>query len=132
MSMERAAVDRTEALLRPEVRAGLPFGVLVRLYLDPGMVFKDASRGSWLAREQARRYNERHRWMLLLYVRRWMTIAAVFLAGVAGAESLGRGEPAWTFLAAGFAVASCIAVTVSFQTAMAHMLLRPEKPGRRP
>lgn len=132
MRMERAAVDQTEALLRPEMRAGLPFGVLLRLYLDPGMIFKDASRGSWLAREQARRYNERHRWMLLTYVRRWMTIAGVFLAGVAGAESLGRGEPEWTLLAAGFAVVSCIAVTVSVQTAMAHVLLRPGKPMRGP
>ena len=78
-----------ESLLRREGRAGLPFGRLLRLYLDPGALFKDASCGSLLAREQARRYNVRHRWMLLAYVRRWMTIAVFFFASVGAAEALG-------------------------------------------
>ena len=43
-----------ESLLRREGRAGLPFSRLLRLYLDPGALFKDASCGSLLVREQAR------------------------------------------------------------------------------
>jgi hypothetical protein len=112
-----------ESLLRREGRSGLPFSRLLRLYLDPGALFKDASCGSMLARQQARRYNARHRWMLLAYIRRWMTIAVLFLAAVGAAEALGAGQPFTPAVAAGFAVAFCVAVTVSVQTFIAYLLL---------
>ena len=121
--MHAHQTDATETLLNRESRAALPLRRLIQLYLDPGSLFKDATRGSWLAREQARRHNARYRWMLLAYVRRWMAIALLFFAGVACAESVGGGQPACIMVAASFAVASCIAITVSFQTFVAYLLL---------
>jgi hypothetical protein len=112
-----------ESLLRREGRAGLPFGRLLRLYLDPGALFKDASCGSLVVREQARRYNVRHRWMLLAYVRRWMTIAVFFFASVGAAEALAAGQWFTPAMAAGFGVGFCVAVTVSVQTLIAYVLL---------
>jgi hypothetical protein len=112
-----------ESLLRREGRAGLPFSRLLRLYLDPGALFKDASCGSLLVREQARRYNIRHRWMLLTYVRRWMTIAVLLLGAVGAAEALGAGQPFVPAVAASFGVAFCVAVTISVQTFIAYLLL---------
>jgi hypothetical protein len=131
--MDGHPAESTEALLNSEARAGLPLRRLLRLYLDPGALFKDATSGSWLAREQARRYNARYRWMLLAYVRRWMALALLFFAGVGGAESLGGGQPVGTMLAASLAVAFCIAITVSFQTFVAYLLLgAPEAPHTGP
>ncbi|HET9663676.1 MAG TPA: hypothetical protein VFP00_05550 [Burkholderiales bacterium] len=121
--MQPIAPDLAESLIRRESRAGLSFIRLLRLYLDPGALFKDASRGSLLARQQARRYNVRYRWMLLTYVRRWMTLAVFFFAGVGAAEALGPGQPFTSAVAASFAVAFCVAVTVSVQTFIAYLLL---------
>ncbi|MGQ0751370.1 MAG: hypothetical protein ACT4PS_12610 [Betaproteobacteria bacterium] len=112
-----------ESLLRREGRAGLPFGRLLRLYLDPGALFKDASCGSLLARQQARRYNVRYRRMLLAYARRWMTIAVFFLFAVGATEALGAGQPFTPAVAASFAVAFCVAVTATVQIFVAYLLL---------
>lgn len=109
-----------------EGRADLSFGGLLRLYLDPGALFMDASRGSPLERQRARRYNEQHRWMLLCYARRWLAIALLFFAGVALAESLGTEHAGSIYVAAGLAVACCIAGTASFQIAVGYLLLRSE------
>lgn len=121
--MQTAAPELAESLLRRETRAALSFSRLLRLYLDPGALFKDASRGSLLARQQARRYNARHRWMLLAYVRRWMTIAMLFFAAVGAAEALGAGQPFAPAVTASFALAFCVAVIVSVHTFIAYLLL---------
>ena len=121
--MRLSVSNLEESLLRREGRAGLSFGRLLRLYLDPGALFKDASCGSLLAREQARRYNVRHRWMLLTYVRRWMTIAVFFFLSVGAAEALGAGRSFTPAVAAGFGVGFCVAVAVSVQTLIAYLLL---------
>jgi hypothetical protein len=129
MIMQTGAPELAESLLRRETRAALSFSRLLRLYLDPGALLKDASRGSLLVRQQARRYNARHRWMLLTYVRRWMTIAMLFFAAVGAAEALGAGQPFTPAVAASFALACCIAVVVSIQTFIAYLLLGASEAG---
>lgn len=121
--MRQIAPEPVESLIHRESRTGLSFTRLLRLYLDPGALFKDASRGTVLARHQARRYNARYRRMLLTYVRRWMTIAILFFAAAGVAEAPGAGQPFTPALAASFAVVFCIAVTVSVQTFVAYVLL---------
>src|SRR5262245_13628463 len=81
--MVNARPESVETLATPEARAGLPLLQLLRLYLDPGALFKDASRGSACARERALTYNRRMRWMLVPYIRRWTAITASFFFGIA-------------------------------------------------
>ena len=107
-----------ESLLTPEARAGLPLLQLVRLYLDPGALFKDASRGSARARELALLYNRRMRWMLLPYIRRWTLIAASFCAGIAPAEA------ASPIPAAALAVGCSISLIVVACMVHAYVFLR--------
>ncbi|MBI4206546.1 MAG: hypothetical protein HY527_16110 [Betaproteobacteria bacterium] len=131
MIMWREKDDPVETLLRRDVRADLPFGRLLQLYLDPSALFKDASRGSAEARKQARRYNRAMRGVLLPYIRRWITIAVLFFLSIAPVEALGAQKSAFVILAAAFAVACCIAVAVSVYTTAAYLLLGMRDEGRR-
>jgi hypothetical protein len=106
-----------ESLLRRDVRSRLPLARQLQLYLDPFALFKDASRN----REPALSYNRAMRWMLVSYLRRWLTIAASLFLAIAPAEALAA--QATILPAAAFAVGFCIAVAVLATTAAAYVLL---------
>ena len=109
--------DDVEALLTREARARLPFFRLLRLYLDPGALFKDATRGTAHARRLALAYNRRMRWMLLAYLRRWVVLAALFFLAVEPAQAMSY------IPAAACAVSGSIALTVTFITVLAYFFL---------
>ena len=112
-----------EALLARERRAGLPLARQLLLYLDPFALFKDASRGSWLAREAALSYNRAMRWILIAYVRRWLFIAATLFLAIAPAEAAAAQERIFIIPAAAFAVGCSIAVAVCALTVSVYLLL---------
>ena len=112
-----------EAMLARERRASLPLARQVLLYLDPFALFKDASRGSWLAREAALSYNRAMRWILLAYVRRWLFIAATLFVAIAPAEAAAAQERIFIIPAAAFAVGCSIAVAVCGFTVAVYLLL---------
>jgi hypothetical protein len=118
-----------EALLDRQARAGLPISRQLLLYLDPFALFKDASRGSAWQQELALQYNRAMRWILLPYIRRWITIAAALFLCIAPAEALAAKQAAFIYPAAALAVGCCIAVTVTFCTLAAYLLL--SSPPRR-
>jgi hypothetical protein len=106
-----------EGLLTREARARLPFLRLVRIYLDPGALFMDATRGTAITRQRALAYNRRMRWMLLAYMRRWGVIAAFLIFAIEPAQAM-----SW-IPAAACAVTGSIAVTVIAVTLVAYWLL---------
>ena len=115
--MRHAATKDIETLLTREARATLPFLRLLRLYLDPGALFKDATRGPWRERLSALSYNRRMRWMLLPYVRRWMVIAATFFLCIEPAQAMS------SIPAAACALSVGVALTVAAVTVAAYFLL---------
>jgi hypothetical protein len=121
--MERASHPDVERLLTREARAGLPLGQLLRLYLDPGALFKDVSRGSAAVRRSALSYNRRMRHLLLPYMRRWMAIAAVLVFAIFPAEALHAQASLSLIPAAAFAVGGSVAVTVIACIAVGYFLL---------
>jgi hypothetical protein len=121
--MSRLGEEDVEALLNPDVRARLPFGRLLALYLDPFALFKDASRGNIYAQRVALSYNRAMRWMLLRYLRRWILIAATLSVSIAPAEALAAQGSVFVIPAAASAVGCCIAVTVIVCTITTYVLL---------
>jgi hypothetical protein len=121
--MERAGQPDVEKMLTREARAGLPLGRLLRLYLDPGALFKDVSRGPAAVRRSALSYNRRMRHLLLPYIRRWMAIAAVLVLGIFPAEALHAQTVLSLVPAAAFAVAGTVAITVIACMAAGYFLL---------
>ena len=115
--MRNASVEEIEALLTRESRAGLPFVRLLRIYLDPGALFMDASRGPAHARSRAMAYNRRMRWMLLLYLRRWSVISALLFLAIEPAQAVS------CIPAAACAISVSVALTVIAVTALAYFLL---------
>jgi hypothetical protein len=115
--MQQAAVNDIETLLTREARASLTFLRLLRLYLDPGALFKDATRGPWRERLSALSYNRRMRWMLLPYVRRWMVIAVTFFLCIEPAQAMS------SIPAAACALSVGVALTVAAVTVAAYFLL---------
>ncbi len=115
--MQQALTENIEGLLTREARSRLPFLLLLRLYLDPGALFKDATRGPDRERQRALSYNRRMRWMLLPYVRRWAVIAALFFFGIEPAQAMS------CIPAAACAVSVGIALTVAAVTVAAYFLL---------
>lgn len=122
-STSRVTEDHVEWLLRADYRAQLPFRRLLTLYLDPFAFFKDASRGTELARVAARRYNRTLRWVLVPYLLRWLAIAVVLYAAVMPVERYTAFNPLLKIPAAACAVGSCIAVAVLTWTAVAYVML---------
>ena len=118
--MER---DDVEALLQCERRAALPLARQLLLYLDPFALFKDASRGSRLARECALSYNRAMRWILIAYIRRWGMIASVLFLGITPAEAMAAHGPAFVIPAAAFAVGCSLALTITAVIVAVYFLL---------
>ena len=112
-----------EALLSRKVRETLPISRQILLYLDPFALFKDASRGNPWQQELALQYNRAMRWVLLPYIRRWITIAGGLFLSIAPAEALAAKQALFIYPAAALAVGCCIAVTVTFCTLAAYLLL---------
>ena len=109
--------NEVEALLESEVRSRLPLVRQVQLYLDPFALFKDASLG----RERALSYNRAMRWVLLSYLRRWLTIAASLFVGIAPAEALTA--DATIVRTAAIAVGFCVAIAVLVCITAAYLML---------
>jgi hypothetical protein len=116
-------VTDVESLLKRELRAKLPLGQQLLLYLDPFRLFKDASCGPETARRVARSYNRAMRWILVLYIRRWVMIAGTFFLAIAPAEAAAAQARIFIIPAAAFAVAACIAMTVTIVTVTVYVLL---------
>ena len=112
-----------EALLKRELRAELPLGQQLLLYLDPFRLFKDASRGPEPTRRVARSYNRTMRWILVPYIRRWVMIAAALFLAIAPAEAAAAQARIFIIPAAAFAVGACIAITVTVVTVTVYVLL---------
>src|SRR6478672_1206112 len=85
---------QVEALAKPEFRARLSFWQLLRLYLDPFALFKNATTGTRWAQAQALQYNRRHRRILLAYVRRWALIGLACITSLLPLGAAARSEPA--------------------------------------
>jgi len=115
-----------EQLLSCELRAGLPLARQLLLYLDPFAFFKDASCGTTLVRERNLSYNRGMRWLLVLYLRRWIAIAVALFLAIAPAEAMAA-QASLAIVPAALAVAFCIATTVSFCIATAYLLLALSK-----
>jgi hypothetical protein len=111
-----------EQLLSCELRARLPLGRQLMLYLDPFAFFKDASQGTAVVRERNRTYNRGMRWLLVPYLRRWLFITAALFLGIAPAEAMAA-QASLAIVPAALAVAFCIATTISFCIATAYLLL---------
>lgn len=117
-----------EALLSRQARETLPISRQILLYLDPFALFKDASRGNAWQQELALQYNRAMRWILLPYIRRWITIAAALFLCIAPAEALAAKQSLFIYPAAALAVGCCVAVTVTFCMLAAYLLLsRPRR-----
>jgi hypothetical protein len=112
-----------ESLLLRDRRAKLPLPRQFLLYLDPFALFKDATRGPAWVREHALSYNRAMRWILVPYLRRWVTIAATLFLAIAPAEALAAQTKIFLIPAAAFAVGCCIAVTVCTVTLAVYLLL---------
>ena len=104
-------------LADPRVRARLPLGRQVILYLDPFALFEDASQGTKAVREQALSHNRAMRWILMPYLRRWIVIAFSLFLCIAPAEAFA------STAAAVPAVGCCLAVAVSAVIAAVYLLL---------
>lgn len=115
--------DDVEALFTPEARACLPLRRQLKLYLDPFAFFKDVASCTGWVRESAMSYNRALRSILLMYVRRWLAIAAAFFLGITSAEALAPHVPLFIIPAAGFGIGCSIAVAVAAWTAAAYVLL---------
>jgi hypothetical protein len=122
--MQYANNADVETLLRREARDGLPLGHLLRIYLDPFALFKNASTGTAWVRAQALRYNRAMRWMLLRYLWRWLAIGLTLFFAMAPIEPLAAELP-WITLpvVAACALGSCVAVTTIFCTLATYVLL---------
>lgn len=119
----RVKPENPESLLAPQVRAGLPLGQQVLLYLDPFALFKDASAGPRSVRERALSYNRAMRWILVTYLRRWTLIALSLFLCIAPAEALAAKESAFVIAAASSAVGCCIAIAVCAVIGAVYLLL---------
>ena len=111
-----------EQLLKRERRADLPLVRQIVLYLDPFALFKDASKGSALAREHNLSYNRAMRWLLVPYFRRWLLIAASLFFAIAPAEAFAA-QASLVIVSAAVAVGFCVATIVTFCIAAAYLLL---------
>ena len=119
----REKIADVESLLIREQRARLPLVRQILLYLDPFALFKDASKGTALVREHARRYNRAMRWVLVHYIRRWILIAASLFFAIAPAEALAAQAKIFIIPAAAFAVGASIAIAVTCLIGAVYLLL---------
>lgn len=121
------ADEDIEALARPEGRAGLSLGELLRLYLHPFALLKDVSARPRRLRVEALRYNQARRSMLLAYVQRWAVIAAVCLIAALHLAVGAEGQPALGIAFVGADLGFAFALCVVLLAAAVYFLLRSEE-----
>ena len=112
-----------ESLLGRGQRAALPLARQFHLYLNPFLLFKDASHGSRFARECALSYNRAVRSILLPYLRRWALISALLFLGIAPAQAIAVLGSASTIPAATLAIGTSLALTVTAVIFAVYLLL---------
>ena len=112
-----------EALLNRNLRARLPLRRQLLYYFDPFSLFKDASSGTKQVQELALAYNRAMRWMLVAYLQRWAALSVLTFAAILPIEALASQHAFFVIPAAAFAVACCIAITVSACTFAVYLLL---------
>jgi len=115
--------DEIDGLLRPEARAALPFARLLRIYLDPFFLFKDASRGTPGMQERSIRYNCAMRWMLLHYIRRWLAIALLLFAGIEPVQARAADNAILLIPVATLAIGCALAVVIITCAACCYVFL---------
>lgn len=120
---------QVEALTRREAREALPLVRMLLLYLDPFSLFKDATRGSLSERSRALSYNRSIRWMLLTYVRRWISIGCTFFLGTGLAEAAAAQHGYLIISAAAFGVLFAVSFAVIVYTFAAYLLLGSRSEG---
>ena len=85
--------ENVESLLRPEERGALSPWALLRIYLDPFVLFKNANCGTLFHQRAALDYNKALRWVLVLYLKRWLCIASACLLALNPVASLAANDP---------------------------------------
>ena len=96
--------EDVERLLQPEARAGLPLLTLLRIYLDPFVLFKNVNAGNIFNQRAARAYNTALRWVLVDYMRRWSCIASACLLALNPTAALAHANPVFLVPAVGLGV----------------------------
>jgi hypothetical protein len=104
MAMRTVDYEDVESLLQPQTRAALPLPALLRIYLDPFVLFKNANRGTVFNRRTALAYNKRLRWILVLYMRRWLCIASACLLAMNPTAALASAHPLFLVPAVGLGI----------------------------
>ena len=112
-----------EGLLGRERRAALPLMRQFHLYLNPFLLFKDASHGSRFARRCAISYNRAIRPILLPYLRRWAMITALLFLGITPAQAMAAHGPGLIIPAATLAVGSSLSLAVTAVIGAVYLLL---------
>ena len=115
--------EDVEKLARPEARAKLPLARMLRLYLDPFALFKNASAGPPRSQQESLRYNRRQRGMLLAYLRRWSVIALACLSSDLALAQAAPGGPILTVPFVGLELGFAFAVCVLLLAAAVYLLL---------
>jgi hypothetical protein len=119
--MPRTDYEDVESLLQPQARAALPLGVLLRMYLDPFMLFKNANRGTAFNRHCALAYNRGHRWMLVPYMRRWLCIASACLLALNPTAALASANPIFLVPTVGLGIVFTVGFVALVLTAVSYL-----------
>jgi len=112
-----------EELARPERRASLPFLHVLRLYLDPSPLFKNASAGTRLEQAMALEYNRRNRCILPVYAQRWSVIALLSFLGLAWLGAAAQADPLLCVPILGCALALAVAVAAVLVNLAVYVVL---------
>ncbi|MDN0073438.1 hypothetical protein QU481_00800 [Crenobacter sp. SG2303] len=91
---------------------------LLYLYLIPFWLFRDASRGDFLLREQNYRYNREQRKYLPGYLLKWTVLCALLLTSYQSVHALGAGYPSvlWAvemFAGISFAIGAALMANIA-------------------
>lgn len=118
-----AEIEDVESLLEPQRRSALPLRVLLRLYLDPFVLFKNANRGNVFSRRAAFEYNKRLRWILVLYMRRWLCIASACLLALNPASALAQSNAFFLVPTIGLGIAFTVGFMALLLSAVTYFVL---------
>jgi hypothetical protein len=112
-----------ELFLTPQSRARLSMARQVLLYLDPSSLFRDASVGPRMVREQALSHNRAMRWMLVPYLRRWLVIAATLLLSIAPVDAISAWKAMFLVVLAASSMGFSVALAMCTLIAAVYLLL---------
>lgn len=115
--------DEVDDLLTREARSQVSFARLLLIYLFPFALLKSYDADTHSARERAVAHNRSVRWMLPLYIRRWLVIAAAFVVATYASGALSQELPAFAVPAAVCGAGSCFSVSIVLMTAIVYLAL---------